>query len=83
MKRLWERILIWLGYGYQQFQFLTADGKVALSLDGIRCRRCQNYFWVEDAHVEMPGYCCYCGTQFMKIEVIDNETFRSEQDSSD
>jgi hypothetical protein len=33
-------------------------------LDGVRCCRCQNFFWVTDAHIEPPAFCAYCGTRF-------------------
>ncbi len=82
MRNWFDAILIWLGLRHRSYWFLSFDGKTELSMDGIRCRRCQNCFWVEDAGIEMPSYCCYCGTCFTKVNVVDNGTFEDEKNSS-
>jgi len=82
MINLWDKFLVWIGVRHESFWFLSHDGETQLSLDGIACRTCQNHFWVVDAAIEMPSFCCYCGTKFKKIEIIDNNTFDDVADSS-
>ena len=83
MINLWDKLLVKLGFQHPSFKLMTWDGQTGLSLDGLRCRKCQNRFWVEDLLLEVPAFCCYCGTKFQKVEVVSNQFFEEESASSD
>lgn len=78
---IYDAILIRLGLRVVKFQFLSHDG-TRIELDGLRCCTCQNYFWVENGGIELPPYCCYCGTRFLRTDIIQNYEFDTEKDSS-
>ena len=66
MKKLLVRLLVWC---------LRGDLKQGPELDGVRCTRCTNYFWITDAHIEPPTYCCYCGVRFTGHKAISGADF--------
>jgi len=82
LQNLWDRLLVRLGFQHPSFKLMTWDGKTGLEMDGLRCRTCQNRFWVEDLTLEVPTFCCYCGTRFKKVEGLSNATFEEESASS-
>jgi hypothetical protein len=55
------------------------DRNEQVDLDGIRCTVCTNYFFVVDGAIELPAYCCYCGTKFTGTEVVNSEDFKKGQ----
>lgn len=85
MKKLFrvlsDALLIRLGLRVMKFQFMSHDG-TRLELDGLRCCTCTNYFWVEHGGIELPPFCCYCGTQFRKTDHISNLLFDYERGTS-
>jgi hypothetical protein len=81
LRKLWVRILVWLGLAHPQFKFVALDG-TERSMDGIHCRSCQNSFWVENLAQEFPHCCPYCGQKFEKVVVVSNDAFNLECDSS-
>lgn len=81
MRKLVARILRWCGLGPQTYTFVLPN-KNEIALEGMQCLQCQNAFWIEHGAIEMPSYCCYCGSKFEKITEVDAETFQSSRDSS-
>lgn len=45
-------------------------------LDGVRCPRCTNFFWITDAHLEPPAFCCYCGLKFTGHRKVSSADFK-------
>lgn len=45
------------------------------NLDGIRCRTCTNRFWIEDADIEPPFFCPFCGIKFTGRAAVSDERF--------
>ena len=47
-------------------------------LDGCRCSKCLNRFWIEHAMIEIPNHCPYCGVVFMASSLVDGWAFNED-----
>lgn len=65
MKRWLLKCLVWM----------LGDSVEGPELDGVRCPKCQNFFWVTDAHIEPPSFCPYCGLKFTGHREITGADF--------
>lgn len=67
MRKWLAGLLVWLLQGV-----LGADSQEGPVLDGIRCSRCTNFFWITDAHLESPTFCPYCGVRFTGHKAVSD-----------
>jgi hypothetical protein len=49
----------------------------ARDVDIAQCAICSNHFWFEDAQIEIPKFCPYCGIRFERTRWLSSNQFQA------